>query len=227
MEMTGGHNRFSSLSLTGVRRGLAMAALLLSGMAVSAQGVMFVYDPYRHAIVSANNNSSLKRFERIGNLKMDVIANKEKTAANYMVLNILEEHLYAKEKSLSNGNLASGRKLYEQTVKDVAEFWEQYHETYVLSSDSLRMKCEDYYERAKANSDYEMDQIERRVAKYVRESGFIANNTERITMMENCYERARAEKMRVIYHGRVLFSLAVYREGFREQQIDVLKNVIR
>ena len=61
-----------------------MAALLLSGMAVSAQGVMFVYDPYRHAIVSANNNSSLKRFERIGNLKMDVIANKEKTAANYM-----------------------------------------------------------------------------------------------------------------------------------------------
>ena len=41
MEMTGGHNRFSSLSLTGVRRGLAMAALLLSGMAVSAQGVMF------------------------------------------------------------------------------------------------------------------------------------------------------------------------------------------
>lgn len=62
-----------------------MAALLLSGMAVSAQGVMFVYDPYRHAIVSANNNSSLKRFERIGNLKMDVIANKEKTAANYMV----------------------------------------------------------------------------------------------------------------------------------------------
>lgn len=161
MEMTGGHNRFSSLSLTGVRRGLAMAALLLSGMAVSAQGVMFVYDPYRHAIVSANNNSSLKRFERIGNLKMDVIANKEKTAANYMVLNILEEHLYAKEKSLSNGNLASMMKLYEQTVKDVAEFWEQYHETYVLSSDSLRMKCEDYYERAKANSDYEMDQIER------------------------------------------------------------------
>ena len=72
--MTGGHNRFSSLSLTGVRRGLAMAALLLSGMAVSAQGVMFVYDPYRHAIVSANNNSSLKRFERIGNLKMDVLS---------------------------------------------------------------------------------------------------------------------------------------------------------
>ena len=87
-----------------------------------------------------------------------------------MVLNILEEHLYAKEKSLSNGNLASMMKLYEQTVKDVAEFWEQYHETYVLSSDSLRMKCEDYYERAKANSDYEMDQIERRVAKYVRDA---------------------------------------------------------
>ena len=55
------------------------------------------------------------------------------------------------------------------------------------------------------NSDYEMDQIERRVAKYVRESGFIANNTERITMMENCYERARAEKMRVIYHAGCCF----------------------
>ena len=38
-------------------------------------------------------------------------------------------------------------------------------------------------------------------------------------MMENCYERARAEKMRVIYHGRVLFSLAFTERDFGSNRL--------
>lgn len=208
--------------------GIAVLAILvlLPVCRMSAQAVLYVYDPLRHTIVASNNSSSLKSFERIGNLKKRIIANKEQTAANYMVMNILEEHLYKKEKSLSNGNLSKTMQLYEQAVGDVADFWEQYRETYMLSSDSIRRKCEDYFDRAKANSDYEMGQIERRVQKYIRGSGFKANNVERITMMEDCYERVKTEKMRVIYHGRMLFSLAVYRQGEKQQRIDVLQDLI-
>ncbi len=207
--------------------GLAVcAALCCFPFRAAAQTVLYIYDPARNAIVSAGNESSLKQFEEIGNLKKKVIANKEKTAANYMVMNVLEEYLYLQEKSLTNGNLSNMMNLYNTAVEDIKEFWEEYEKTYVLSNDTLAEKCQAYYERAKKKSDYEMDQIKRRVDKYVKGAGFIANNNERILMMENCYDRVKAEKMRVVYHGRVLFSLAVYREGYKDQQLDVLKKLM-
>ena len=182
--------------------GLAVcAALCCFPFRAAAQTVLYIYDPARNAIVSAGNESSLKQFEEIGNL-------------------------YLQEKSLTNGNLSNMMNLYNTAVEDIKEFWEEYEKTYVLSNDTLAEKCQAYYERAKKKSDYEMDQIKRRVDKYVKGAGFIANNNERILMMENCYDRVKAEKMRVVYHGRVLFSLAVYREGYKDQQLDVLKKLM-
>ncbi len=221
--------KYSCVSCVYSCKGLGLVLfLLLSCMQVRGQfqSVLFIYDPVRHTVVTTSNNASLKRFEKIGNIKKQLIYNKERTAANYMILNVIEEHLYNKEKSFSDGSLSRMLQLYEQSVDDIAQFWQQFENTYVLAGDTLRTKCEEYYKRAKENSDYEMGQIARRVDKYVRGSGYIANNSERISMMENCYERVKAEKARVIKHGRVLFSLAVYRESFKKQQIDVLDGII-
>lgn len=204
--------------------------LVLTLCTVFARGqvpsVLYVYDPVRHTIVTSTNDASLKRFEKIGNLKKQLIFNKERTAANYLILNVIEEHLYNKEKKLSDGNLSRLTQLYDQSVADIADFWDQYEETYILGGDTIRQRCEPYYLKAKENSDYELDQINQRVAKYVKQSGFIANNKERILMMNNCYERIKAEKARVIKHGRVLFSLAVYSEGFEDRKMDVLKEIL-
>lgn len=207
---------------------LLWTALLFGCMAAHAQEytVLFVYDPVRHAVVSSINDASLKKFEKIGSLKKQLIHNKERTAANYMVMNVIEEHLYSKEKKLSDGNLSRLMQLYEQAVDDIRDFWDQYEQTYISSGYELREKCGGYFNRAKENSDYELGQIEHRVNSYVRMSGFLANNTERIAMMESCYDRIKAEKARVIKHGRVLFSLSVYREGFEDSKIDVLKEIL-
>ena len=203
-----------------------LVGLLFSVPCIKAQGVVFVYDPVRHQIVKASNNSNVKQFANISGRKAQTIYNKEQIAANYLVLNILEEHLYNKEKSLKDGNLQKMKELYTKTVRDIDEFWKEYERIYLQSSDTLRQKCQTYFDRAKKNSDYEMSQIRKRVNRYVDGNGFIANSKERIVMMESCYKRVKAEKARVIRHGRVLFSLAVYRKEFDNQRVDILESIV-
>lgn len=204
----------------------AMLGLLLGCLfaprPAHAQFVLYVYDPTRHVMTLANSTSTEKKFNEAIELKNNTYLKKVITSKDYIFVDILDGYMYGKEKELSNADLKRMKQMYDQVNTDIDELWDQLDRIYLQSNDTVRQKCEAFFKRSKEISDYRRDQIQRRMDRFVGDAVIWADNKERITVMEDCFDQMKQEKVMVGKSAFVLFSLSTWHEGMKGQEINVL-----
>ena len=180
----------------------------LCNLTASGQ-IAIVFDPERAGYTEAANIVAGRLYNEIHKEKSELVMEKARTVRSLMIVQLFDDLVYSKQLEADDGQVEQTKKLYLQTMDIIDEMWEHYDRVFLQTKDSVRMRTEETFNKFKEVSDYRVDQIDLRYQKYITGKRFSANNKERLTVLQDCYDEMRTERARVAKMASILYALAV------------------